>query len=391
MEFRFTDEQLMIRETAANFLAEVSTSEAVRKAMATERGFDDALWARITGEMCWQAITIPEEFGGLGLGYVELAAVLEQMGKRLLCSPFFSTVCLTVNALLIAGSDEQKAEYLPRFAAGEITGTLAYTGRSGKWCFEAVEATWKKSGDGYVLNGVSRYVPDGHTADLLVVAAREEGSTGQNGISLFLVPPFTAGVTRTWLPTMDQTKKQAEITLCNVAVSVAQRMGEEGGAWPLLGRIIALAGITVAAEQLGGAQQALDISIAYTKERVQFGRAIASFQAIKHKAADMMLKCEVAQSAVYYAACVAQEILSGSPDDIKLIEAASMAKAYCSDAYFFNAGCGIQLHGGVGFTWEYDIHLYFKRAKSSETFLGNAAYHRELIARLLLDDSPFNA
>lgn len=391
MEFRFTDEQLMIRETAAGFLAEVSTSEAVRKAMATERGYDDALWARIIGEMYWQAITIPEAFGGLGLGYVELAAVLEQMGKRLLCSPFFSTVCLAVNALLVAGNDEQKAEYLPRFAAGEITGTLAYTGRSGKWCFEAVEATYKKTAGGYELNGALRYVPDGHTADLLVVAARAEGSKGKEGISLFLLDAQAAGVARRWLPTMDQTKKQAEIVLSNVAVAAAQRLGEEGKAWPQLARIIALANIAVAAEQMGGAQQALDISVAYTKERVQFGRAIASFQAIKHKAADMMLKCEVAQSAVYYAACVAQETLEGAANDAQLLEAASMAKTYCSDAYFFNAGCGIQLHGGVGFTWEYDIHLYFKRAKSSETFLGNGAYHRELIARTLLDEAQRDA
>lgn len=389
MEFRFTDEQLMIRETAAGFLAEVSTSEAVRRAMATERGFDGALWSRIASEMYWQAITIPEQFGGLGLGYVELAAVLEQMGKRLLCSPFFSTVCLAVNSLLVAGTDEQKAEYLPRFAEGSLTGTLAYTGRSGKWCYEAVEATYKKTAAGYELNGVLRYVPDGHTADLIVVAARAEGSKGQDGISLFLVDmqvdAQSAGVARTWLPTMDQTKKQAEIVLSNVVVASAQRMGDEANAWPLLARIIALANISVAAEQMGGAQRALDISVAYTKERVQFGRAIASFQAIKHKAADMMLKCEVAQSAVYYAACVAQEALEGAANDAQLFEAASMAKTYCSDAYFFNAGSGLQLFGGVGFTWEYDIHLYFKRAKSSETFLGNGAYHRELIARTLLD------
>jgi len=385
MEFRFTDEQLMIRETAAGFLAAVSTSEAVRKAMATERGFDEASWSRITSEMYWQAITIPERFGGLGLGYIELAAVLEQMGKRLLCSPFFSTVCLAVNALLVAGNDEQKAEYLPKFAEGALTGTLAYTGRSGKWCYESIEATYKKTAAGYELNGALRYVPDGHTADLLVVAARAEGSKGRDGISLFLVEAQSAGVTRTWLPTMDQTKKQAEIILSDVVVSIAQRMGDEGRAWPALARIIALANIAVAAEQMGGAQQALDLAVGYTKERVQFGRTIASFQAIKHKAADMMLKCEVAQSAVYYAACVAQEALEGAANDDQLQEAASMAKTYCSDAYFFNAGSSIQLFGGVGFTWEYDIHLYFKRAKSSETFLGNGAYHRELIARTLLD------
>lgn len=393
MEFRFTDEQKMIRETAESFLQDVSTSEAVRKAMATEAGYDPDLWQRICTELCFQAITIPEEFGGMGLGFVELAAVLEQMGRTLLCSPFFSTVCLGAHSFMIAGTDAQKNAFLPQIAEGTLTATLAYTGQQaahsgGTWGAEAVRAICKKSGDDYLLNGTLRYVVDGHTADLLIIAARNDNSSGTEGISLFAVPAATAGITRQWLPTMDQTRHQGEIILDNVVVPASALMGTEAQAWPQLQKILSLAKIAVAAEQMGGAQEILDRTVAFTQERVQFGRAIASFQAIKHKAADMMLKCEVARSAVYYAACVAQEAMSADGDTTiasELDEAAAMAKCYCSDTFFFNAGNAIQMYGGVGFTWEYDVHLYFKRAKSSEMFLGNGAQQRELIAQMLLD------
>ena len=393
MEFRFTDEQKMIRETAESFLQDVSTSEAVRKAMATDTGYDTELWQRICTELCFQAITIPEQHGGMGLGYVELAAVLEQMGRVLLCAPFYSTVCLGVNALLIAGTEAQQAEYLPQIVEGSLTATLAYTGAAaakhgGDWGANAVTATYNKSGDNFVLNGTLRYVIDGHTADLLIIAARAENSQGENGIALFAVPANTAGVACRWTPTMDQTRHQADVILNNVSVPTSALMNNEGTAWSSLHKIISLAKIAVAAEQMGGAQEILDRTVAFMQERVQFGRSIASFQAIKHKAADMMLKCEVSRSAVYYAACVAQEALQVDGDKTlaaELHEAAAMAKGYCSDTFFFNAGSAIQLYGGVGFTWEYDVHLYFKRAKNTELFLGNSAYQRELVAQMLLD------
>lgn len=386
MDFKFTEEQEMIRDTVASFLAEVSTSEAVRAAMATESGYSSHLWNRVCEEMFWQAIHIPEEYGGMGLGYVELVAMLEQMGSHLFCSPFYSTVCLGVNSLLVAGNEEQKAEYLPAFISG-TTATLAYTGTSGRWNADAVEATCSTSESGYVLNGQYRYVPDGHTAQLLIVAARIEGSSSENGICLFVMPADTSGVTRQWLPTMDQTRKQAHLSFNNVPLDESSLLGTYGEAWPELEKIIDLATIAIAADQVGGSQKVLDSTVDYTQERVQFGRAIASYQAVKHKAADMMLKVEAGRSAIYYAACVADEALLGGPLGAELSEAASIAKAWCSDAYFYNAGTGIQLHGGVGFTEEYDIQLYFKRAKSTETFLGNGAYHRERLARQLLDSA----
>lgn len=385
MDFAFTDEQQMIRDTAEAFLTEVSDSAAIRAAMATEQGYDDAVWQRICGEMYWQAIHIPEAYGGMGLGYVELTAMLEQMGRFLLCSPFYSTVCLAVNALLVAGNEEQKAEYLPQICEGALTGTLAYTGNNRRWDAAAVEGSYRRDGDDYVLNGEWRYVPDGHTAGLIVIAARAEGSEGEDGVSLFLLPADSAGLSCEWLPTLDQTRKQAQLTLKDVKLPASALMGEEGKAWPALSQVIDLATVAVAAEQMGGSQQVMDITVDYTKERSQFNRPIASFQAIKHKAADMMLRCEAARSAVYYAACVAEEALQGGELAAELPEAASIAKAYCSDAYFVNAGEAIQMHGGVGFTWEYDVHLFFKRAKASEHFLGSGDFHRERIAQLILD------
>ena len=384
MDFSFTDEQQMIRDTAASILAELSDSEAVRGAMATERGFDPALWTRITEEMYWHAVHVPEAYGGLGLGYVELVAMLEEMGRHLFCSPFFSTVCLGVNALRVAGTAAQQKLWLSRIAGEGTTATLAWTGASRSWDAAAIQATYTRDDDGAVLNGCLRYVPDGHTAELLIIAAREAGSEADAGIGLFIVPADSAGVGRTALPTMDQTRRQAEIVLTDVSAPAANIMRDVGSAWPLLEQTLDLARIGIAAEQTGGAEQVLANTVDYIKERKQFGRPVGSFQAMKHKAADMMLKAEASRSAVYFASCVADEYLAGSVDATSLAQAASIAKAYCSDAYFFNAGCAIQMHGGIGFTWEHDTHLFFKRAKSSEQFLGNAAYHRDRVSRQLL-------
>lgn len=374
MEFRFTEEQQMIRESAESFLRDNSTSAAIRKAMATEQGYDAELWQRLCNDLCFQTITIPEEHGGMGLGYVELVAVLEQMGRFLLCSPYFSTVCLAGTALYVAADAQQQAEYFGRIINGE-TGALLLndSGRSSD-----VTAQYTRSGDTYILNGKYRYVIDGHTAQFFVAVAR-----GEEGTGLFVLPATTKGITRRWLPTIDQTRKQAEVILDRVVLPASQCLLTN--AHNELAKILQLAAIATAAEQAGGAQQILDMTVAYTKSRVQFNRPIGSFQAIKHQLADMMLKAEVARSAIYYAACVADDAWRCGPLTAELPEAASVAKAWCSDAFFHNAGTAIQLHGGVGFTWEYDVHLYFKRAKSSEIFLGNAAHHRECVASLLLD------
>lgn len=384
MEFAFTQEQEMIRDTAASFLKDASTSAAIRSAMASDLGYSPDLWQRICTDMYWQALHIPEEYGGMGLGYVELVAVLEQMGRYLLCSPYLATVAMATNALLIAGTDDQKTEILPQLIEGK-TATLAFNGGSNLWNAEAITVTYRRDGNDLILNGQYRYVLDGHSADYLIIAAREEASSGENGVSLFVCPADTDGIQRSLLPTMDQSRRQAAIELTDLRLPAESVMGELGTAAKALSKVLDLATIALAAEQAGGMQQILDITVDYTKNRSQFGRSIAGFQAIKHKAADMMLRNEVARSAVYYAACIADDALSAGPLADELAEAASIAKCYCSEAYFKNAGEALQMHGGVGFTWEYDVHLYFKRAKASEHFLGNSSYHRERVAGGLLD------
>ncbi|MDH4566105.1 acyl-CoA dehydrogenase [Pseudomonas sp. BN414] len=383
MEFAFSDEQEMIRESAESFLADVSDSAAVRAAMASDLGHDPALWQRVCSEMVWPAIHIPEAYGGLGLGFVELAILLEQMGRRLFCSPFFASACLATPALLLGGSEAQKAKWLPQLADGSLTGTLAYASNSRNG-LDSVQANVREEGKGFVLDGKLRQVVDGHSANLLIVAAR-----GSEGIGLFVIPADTPGISRRLVPTLDQTRKLAEVELNHVYVGADAALGASGQGGELLERILQLACVALAAEQTGGAQQALDLTLAYTAERQQFGRAIASFQAIKHRAADMMLEVECARSAALYAACVAEEVLAGNGDlDVaaELPLAAALAKSRCSEAFFHCAAESIQLHGGVGFTWEYDPHLYFKRARASEALFGAPSWHRERIAVALLGE-----
>lgn len=354
--------------------------------MATERGFDETLWAEITEQMGWQLTHIPEAYDGLGLGYVELCILFEKMGKNLLCSPFFSTISLGANALMIAATDDQKAEGLSQIATGESRYSLAYADASRHWGCEAVSAQYTQLEGGAIeLNGDYSYVVDGHTADKLVVAARKFGTSGSDGIGLFVIAADTSGVSRQWTPTMDQTRKLAKVSLNKVVVDESAVMQDIGAAGKHLANILALASIALSAEQMGVADKSLKLTVDYIAERKQFGRAVGSFQAVKHKAADMMTKAEAARSAVYYAACIADEFLAGSPLGDELLEAASIAKAYCCEAAFYNAGCAIQLHGGVGFTWEYDVHLYFKRAKAAQISFGDTAWHKERLAKLVLE------
>lgn len=388
MEFAFSDEQEMIRTSAEGFLAEVSDSAAVRAAMADALGHDPAVWRRLCEEMVWPAIHIPEQYGGLGLGFVELAILLEQMGRRLFCSPFFATACLATPALLLAANEAQKSHWLAQLAAGSLSATLAYSDGSG-WGLDSLGATVRTEGEGFVLDGVLRQVVDGHSAGLLIVAARTPGSAGEAGVSLFAVAADSADLQRVALPTLDQTRRLAEVRLNQLYLDGEALLGTFGEAGELLERVLQLACVALAAEQTGGAQQALDLTLDYSRERQQFGRPIASFQALKHRMADMMLEVECARSASYYAACVAEEALALGGDAqiaAQLPQVAALAKARCSEAFFHCAAESIQLHGGVGFTWEYDPHLYFKRARASEAFLGAPPWHRERIARTLLGD-----
>jgi alkylation response protein AidB-like acyl-CoA dehydrogenase len=369
VNFAFTDEQEELRKSIKRFLDDKSPISAVRDLMDTEEGFDKDVWAQMGTQLGLQGIAIPEEYGGSGFSYVELLVIFEELGRTLACVPFFSTVGLATGTLLSCDDDEAKKEYLSLIASGEKVATLAISEDSGRFDADGVTLKAEKSGEGYKLNGHKSFVVDGYTADLILVVGKSEA-----GISLFAVNSDAEGLIRQPLSTMDQTRKQARLEFNNVSAKV---IGKDGGAWPTVEKGLQLAAVCLAAEQLGGAQVCLDMSVEYAKNRIQFGRPIGSFQAIKHKCADMLLQVESARSAAYYAAWAAQE------DSEELPVVSSLAKAFCSEAYFHCAGENIQIHGGIGFTWEHDAHLYFKRAKSSELMLGDPSYHRELMLQRL--------
>lgn len=379
MRFAFTEEQEELRATARAFLAEQSSSERVRAAMESAAGFNAGTWKRIGAELGWTAVAIPEAYGGLGLGAIELAALLEPMGEALLCAPFLATVCLGAQAVLEAGSETQRAEHLPPIAGGAAVATLAWAGARGVGA-EAVDTVARRVGGArgdFELDGTYPAVLDGAAADLLVVAARAPGSEGVAGVSLFALGGGAAGVERRALPTLDRTRRLAEVRLRGARVPASALLGEESGGGAALERVLDRARAALAAEQVGGAQRCLDLGVAYAGSRVQFGRPIGSFQAIKHRLAEMMVRVETARSAAYWAACTA------ATDAADLPEVASLAKAAASEAFFHCAAECLQVHGGVGFTWEYDVHLHLKRARAGEGFLGDPAWQRERIARRL--------
>jgi alkylation response protein AidB-like acyl-CoA dehydrogenase len=369
VNFAFSEEQDELRRITRAFLESKSSEAEVRRLMDTTDGYDPKVWSQMANELGLQSLTIPEEYGGQGFTAVELTVVLEEMGRALLCAPYFSSVVLAANAVLHSGDEAAKKDILPGIASGETIATLAFTEPNGRWDEAGVEATATADGDAWKLNGTKMFVLDGHIADRIIVAARTDA-----GVSLFSVAGDASGLTRTPLSTMDQTRKQAKLELADVPATL---VGTDGAGWTTLDRVLDLAAVSLAAEQVGGSQFVLEMAVQYAKDRVQFGRPIGSFQAIKHKCADMLLEVESAKSAAYYAAWCASELNDELP------EVACLAKAYCSEAYFHAAAENIQIHGGIGFTWEHPAHLYFKRAKSSELLFGDPTYHRELLAQRL--------
>jgi alkylation response protein AidB-like acyl-CoA dehydrogenase len=377
MDFGFSQEQEMLRTTARSFLEKECPTSVVRKLMATPEGCTPEFWAKLA-ELGWVGLIYPEAYGGAGLGFVDLVVIMEEMGRVLLPTPYFSTVLLGGLALLEGGSETLKKEWLTKISMGEARVTLAWQEANGRWDSAGITLTAKESGDGFILNGKKLFVPDAHIADLLVVATRTSQSADPtNGVSLFLVAPNAAGVTVELLPTMDQTRKLGAVTFANVKVNSASLVGDKHGGWPILSKVIDKATVALAAEMCGGASKLLEMCTEYAKTRSAFGKPVGSYQAVKHKIADMLLHVENAKSITYYAAWAVDEGVREAS------LAASMAKAYTSDAYRKVAADSVQVHGGIGFTWEHDVHLYFKRAKSSEFTFGNATYHRERLAQLI--------
>ncbi|MCH9673183.1 MAG: acyl-CoA/acyl-ACP dehydrogenase [Gammaproteobacteria bacterium] len=372
MSFSFTDEQEEFRGVLRRFLEDKSPTTEVRRLMETPEGCDRAVWSQMSQEMGLSAIHIPESYGGSGYGFVELGIVLEEMGRALLCAPYFASTVLGANAILNAGDEKQKRSLLPPLASGEGTATLAFTESNGRWDADGIEMTARPGDGDYRLSGEKNFVIDGHTADLLIVVARSPGSQGEDGLSFFAVPRSAPGISSRLLNSVDPTRKIAHLTFEDVS---AEPLGEVGAGAEPLRRTLHQATIGLSNEMIGGAARLFESAIEYTRMRMQFGRVIGSFQSIKHKCADMLVEVELAKSSVYYAAAA---VADGDSDVPAL---ASLAKSSASDTYMQTAINAIQLHGGIGFTWDNDTHLWFKRAKGSEVFLGDATYHREQLMR----------
>ncbi|HEV3405829.1 MAG TPA: acyl-CoA dehydrogenase [Candidatus Dormibacteraeota bacterium] len=374
MDFAFSEEQEMLRRSAREFLAKECSPKVVRRLMESEDGYDATLWKKIA-DLGWTALGIPEQYGGVGT-FLDLVVVLEEAGRALLPGPFFSTMGLAVPVLLEAGTEPQKKEVLGAIAQGSARATLAFTEPTGRWDADGVALKATQSGGGWRLDGVKTFVPDAHTADYIAVVARSRGG-GEEGLTLFLIDGRPKGMTIKPLETMDMTRRWCEVRFDGVQLAADAVMGAPDKAWPALKRALEWATAALCAEMVGGVQKVLETSTEYAKTRHQFGKPIGIYQAVSHKIADMLVLSESGRSATYYAAWAVE---ADAPDRSL---AASMAKAYVSDAYRKVAGDGIQVHGGIGFTWEHDMHLYFKRAKSSEVTLGDATYHRELVAQAL--------
>ena len=377
MNLGVSAEQRELRNSVRRFLAERAPLTRVRELMETADGIDPAVWRQASTQLGLPGIAVPEEYGGAGFSFAEQAIVLEELGAALFTGPYLASAVLAATALLASDDEEARKDLLPGIAAGETVATLAFTEDGGSWDPASIRLAATPDDTGWRLDGHKSFVLDGHTADLILAVAAA-GTDGK--LSLFAVNAVNAvnavdvgaiGLTRHALPTLDQTRKLARLAFDGTP---ARLVGEPGAARAVLDRTLDVAAIALAAEQLGGAQRALDMAVAYAKVRQQFGRPIGSFQAIKHRCADLLLEVESLRSAVGYAAAA---VAAGSTEVPVL---APLLKAYASEVYSHVAGENIQIHGGIGFTWEHDAHLYLKRAKASELFLGDASYHRDRLA-----------
>ncbi len=377
MDIGFTEEQELLRDTARKFLDSECPTTFVREMMAREAAVTPEFWHRLA-EQGWLGIAYPEEDGGSGLGLVDLVVLMEEIGRAVMPGPYLATVLLGGAAIAEAGSPAQRQEWLPKIAAGAVRATLASAEPNARWDAAGITLAAHEARGGFTLSGTKLFVPDAHLADVLIVAARSrDGSTLEDGISLFLVPKDTPGVSVTVLPAVDETRKLCEARLDNVAMPAAALLGELHRGWAPLSRVIDRAAVALSAEICGVAQRVLDMTVEYAKLRAAFGKAIGSYQGVKHKCADMLVEIENAKSLTYYAAWAIDE------GDAEAAMAVSMAKAAASDAGRKVCAAGIQLHGGIGMTWEHDLHLYLKRAKANEIAFGDATWHRERIARLM--------
>ena len=376
MDIGFSEEQELLRDAARKFLDAACTTRFVRERMATAEAVTPEFWGQVAAQG-WLGILFSEDDGGIGLGVTDLIVLMEEMGRAVMPGPYLATL-LGGLAIHETGSAGQRREYLPRIADGSLKATLAATEPNARWDAAGVTLGARAERGGFTLSGTKLFVPDAHLADIIVVAARtRDGTTLEDGVSLFVVPKDAAGLSISVMPSIDETRKLCEVRLDNVSVPEGALLGELHGGWPALSRVFEVVAVALSAEMCGGAQRVLDMTVEYAKLRETFGKPIGSYQGVKHKCADMLVEVENARSLTYYAAWA----VDGNEADAAL--AVSMAKSYASDASRKVSNAGIQLHGGIGMTWEHDLHLYMKRAKASEVAFGDATWHRERVARLM--------
>ena len=368
MNLTFSEEHDELRATVRQFFQDHSDEQAVREHMSSSLGWDREIWKQMAEQIGLAGLIVPEAYDGVDLGAVELCVVMEEMGRALVCAPYLSSAVMATYTLLHCAGKPARKELLPGMALGERTATLAWVEADGRWDLSGVAMRAEPDGDGYRLSGAKHWVLDGHVADEILVAAQSDA-----GLEIFRVNADAAGLEREALPELDLTRKLANLRFENTPASRIS----EGDVREALEGVLALGCAALAAEQAGGAQACLDMATDYARTRLQFGRPIGSYQAIKHKCAELLVEVEFAKTAAYYAChCAAEE-----PDEF--LEAARIAKSYCSEAYYHAAADNIQIHGGMGFTWEHPAHLYFKRAKASELLFGDPAHHREVLAEQL--------
>jgi alkylation response protein AidB-like acyl-CoA dehydrogenase len=373
MDLGLSEEQEMLKNFARDFLEKECPEKLVRDMEEDERGYTDALWQGMANQG-WQGLIIDDEFGGSGMTFLDFCVLLEEFGRALVPGPYIGTA-LGGAFIQAVGSDDQKKELLPKIAGGDSIITLAFTEPSARFDADGVELAATKDGSDYVLNGTKLFVPDAHVADNLIVVARTGGS-GEEGISLFVVDAKSDGITTTVLKTI-ASDKQCEVKFENVKVPGGALLGAEGEGWPIMHAAKRYYTVAYCAYLVGLAQRDFEISVEYAKERIQFGRPIGSFQAIQHKAADMVTDVDGSRFIMYRAAWAVSE--EEADADLQV----SMAKAWCSDATRRVVAHGQQIHGGIGFTKEYIIQLFFRRQKMAELMWGDGDYHREKVAELL--------
>jgi len=373
MDFALSEEQEMLRNSARDFLTKECPKTLVREMEADEKGYSPKLWKGMA-DLGWMGLVFPEQYGGSGLTILDLSVLIEELGRALVPGPFLSTVVYCGLAIMAAGTDQQKKEFLPRIAKGDMMLALALTEPSASWDPAGIEVKAVAEGDHFVISGTKLFVSDAHLAShLLCVARTNDGKNKENGITLFLVDAKSPGITLNPLKTI-ASDKQFEVVFNKVKVPKKDVLGEVDHGWKAIKDLLRKATLAQCALMVGGAQAVLEMTVQYAKDRVQFGKPIGSFQAIQHKCANMATDVDGCRFITYEAAW---RLAEGLPCDLEI----AMAKAWVSEAYRRTCAEGHQIHGGIGFIKDHDMQLFYRRAKASELMFGDADYHRELVAQ----------